>query len=456
MQKLSLSKQLAVVRLYLSAFSYDEIAARAQVSKGTVANIIADLKAGQFPVAGDVAEQLELLRELAGDLRRTKLTLGQAVTHIAIMSHLQELGIEPADVERWAAMCRELASQGMEAQLFVRAALYLQQLRESTGLSAQALEEKACSLEEKVARLEPLAQKLEGCPQALEQLEGQRQSLADEVSELGRQLDSLRKDVAQKEKREQELSHHVQDLEHRAQAADERLAAARGELKALAALGISLDELPGLFQRLAGVAHRHGIKPAALMGRLLHELEQLDAALGLETLVESKRAEMSRIEQDIVKAQQEQATLESLIKRLRQEQARLHAAISEEQKFVRKETRAIATIVRDATTELKRELKNSMAESLAEVGDLRNQALELGKELGRFEATIEANQWLQTLVALVKRDGSTTAKDARAVGLAVLRGMKGWMEQNQSQVSLPSGLTMRLNSIIEDLERWKT
>jgi predicted RNase H-like nuclease (RuvC/YqgF family) len=176
----------------------------------------------------------------------------------------------------------------------------------------------------------------------------------------------------------------------------------------------------------------------------------------LETLVESKRAEVSRIEKDTVKAQREQAALESVIKRLQREEAKLHAAITEEQKFVRKETQAVATIVRDAATELKHELKNSVAESLAEVRDFGNQALELGKELGRLEATIEANQWLQTLVALVKGDGSTTAKEVRAVGIPVLRGMRGWMEQNRSQVSLPSGLTMRLSSTIEDLERWKT
>ena len=48
MQKLSLRKQLAIVRLYLGGLSYDEIATKAAVSKGTVANVVADLKAGQI------------------------------------------------------------------------------------------------------------------------------------------------------------------------------------------------------------------------------------------------------------------------------------------------------------------------------------------------------------------------------------------------------------------------
>ena len=74
MEKLSLKKKLFVIRLYLEGLSYDEIAARASVGKGTVANIITDLKVGRFPEYGDLSEQMELIRELAVDLKRTRLT----------------------------------------------------------------------------------------------------------------------------------------------------------------------------------------------------------------------------------------------------------------------------------------------------------------------------------------------------------------------------------------------
>ena len=46
------------------------------VSKGTVANVVAELKAGRFPEAADVGEHIELLRELSLDLKRSKLTPG--------------------------------------------------------------------------------------------------------------------------------------------------------------------------------------------------------------------------------------------------------------------------------------------------------------------------------------------------------------------------------------------
>ena len=97
MEKLSLRKQLIIIKLFFDGLSYDEIAAKAGVSKDSVANVISDLKGGRFPEAGDVSEQIELLRELAINLRRSRLTPGRAAIGVAALSHLQEFGLEPAE-----------------------------------------------------------------------------------------------------------------------------------------------------------------------------------------------------------------------------------------------------------------------------------------------------------------------------------------------------------------------
>ena len=455
MEKLSLKKQLTIIRLYLSGLSYNEIVAKAGVSKGTVANVIADFKAGRVLDAHEPAEQLELLRQLATDLRRLKLVPGQALAGIAVISRLQELGVEPSELERWAAMCRELVPETTTAQAFVRATLTLQEVRENTGLSVEDLEEKMRGLKEEVERLEPLAQELRQCQQQLEELEKQREGLAGEVSQLEKRYEPLHKDITQKEKRTADLSSRVADMEQRAQAADERLAAARRELQVLAGLGLTVEDLTGFTQRLAMVAQRHSIEPGSLRDRLLHELEQLDAGMGLESVVKLRQRDLSEIEQAIAKAQREHVALDSALQQLRQQQASLHQAISEEETRVRKEMGAIARIAKETVAKLQQDLGDAMAQALVEVHKLTSEALKLGQEIGHYDAMVEANQWLETLVALAKGDGGASAKDVRTVGLTVLRGLNGWAHQNESQVSLPSGLTMRLNSTIEDLERWK-
>ncbi len=61
MEKLSLKKKLLVIKLYFEGLSYDEIAAKAGVGKGSVANVITELKARRFPEFGDLSEQNALL-----------------------------------------------------------------------------------------------------------------------------------------------------------------------------------------------------------------------------------------------------------------------------------------------------------------------------------------------------------------------------------------------------------
>jgi len=86
---------------------------------------------------------------------------------------------------------------------------------------------------------------------------------------------------------------------------------------------------------------------------------------------------------------------------------------------------------------------------------IRNQALELGQELGHFEATIEANEWLRSLLILVKGDGDVGATQVRAIGLSVLCGVQRWLSQNQKDIQLPYLLRTQVSAVVGQLEQWK-
>ena len=454
MEKLSLKKKLLVIRLYAEGLSYDEIAARASVSKGTVANVISELKAGRFPEVGDLPERLELLRELAIDLRRSRLTPVQAAVGVTVLSRLQELGVEPGEIEGLSALLRTLTVEGTDIQTFIRVALSLEEVRKHTGLSLDDLEKKALELTHEVERLEPLAQQVQEHHRRLEDLNNQRQSLVDEVSELERRLESLVPSVKAKEKRETALSHRVQEMEQRAQSADERLATARKDLQTLSGLGLTLDDLSGFTQRLCGVAQRHGIEPETIRERLLHELEQLGEGLGLEALAKTKQQELAKAQQALVKAQERLAALETATQQIRQEQATLRALMAEQRKQIKKETQAIILLARDTVTQLKKHLGDGVEEAVAQVHGLSNQALELGKELGHFEAAVQANQWLRELLELVRGDNSITSGQVRAIGLVVLRGISAWLNRHSNDTEPSPLLVDKIGATIEALERW--
>jgi len=452
MEKLSIKKEMSIIRLFLSGHSYQEIATKTGVSKGTVANVIAALKAGQFPEAQLPAEQIELLHELATDLHHLKLNLSQAIAGLAALSRLHDLGIEPADIQAWAAMCKHLASDQADPVSFVKAALYLEELLKSTGLSYQALAQKAQSLHLEVKHLEPIAQELKKCPVQLANLNKTKQGLTAEISHLENRYQPLSNDIALKEKREAELSHRVQELEQRAQAADERLAAAREALKTLAKLGLSPEDFPGFIQRIAAVAHKQGMQPVDLRDRLLQELEQLGKGLSLESLVQTKQKELASIKRDIAKASEKQAALESALQDLNQQKASLEAAVAENQMHVLQSVQALNTSVQEAAAKLKQDLQKGTSEALLEVQNIKNQALEVGQELGHFSGIIEANAWLRTLAALVKGDSTASPAEVRTVALAVVLGLRSYMQHQGTPSYL---LTTYLNNVIQELEQWK-
>jgi len=455
MEKLSLRKRLNIIHQYLEGMSYDEIATRSGVSKGSVANIITELKAGQILDIQGPAQQLDALRELSADLRRHHLTLGEAIVGISTFARLQELDVEPPDIQSWAAIFRELAPNESELKAFTHAALALQDIMKRTGLSFEALEEKAGALEKEVDRLEPVTEELRKCPQEIEELKKSKQMLVNEVDRLEKRYEPLRGSVTQLERREKTLTHRVSGLEEKAQDADEKIASARRDQKALAELGISPDELPGLVNRLAGIAQRHGIGSGELRDRLLNELEVLEAGLGLESSLESKREDLDEIECAIETARQEREALEHALQQLGDQQTALRKSISEEEKHIREEMEAITGIATGAVEKLVQDLEASVADAQLEMEKLRDASIELGQEMGKTEATIQANEWIRDLFALVNRDGTADASRIRVVTLSLMRSVNSWLDENQKDIEVPFWFRTQVNSMIQELLKWK-
>ena len=230
MERLSVKKRAAIVRQYLSGLSYDEIAAKGGVSKGTVANVVADLKAGRYPEAADVAEHIELLRELSLDLKRSKLTPGQCATGLTVLTRISECGLDPTDMDRWPLILKSAGSED-EAQEFIRVVHSIQEVQEKTGLSLDDLDNKVHELERKAADLEPMSDKLEDCKKQLAGLTGQRKELSSTVANLEEKHKLLTPRVKDLEKREKDFSRRITDMEPKARKAETTLSTLNGEMQ---------------------------------------------------------------------------------------------------------------------------------------------------------------------------------------------------------------------------------
>ena len=88
MPAISARKTMNVVRLYMKGHPHQYIADRAGVSKGTVANIIDDLREGRFNAIENLSDQIDGLREVAVELRKSGLSLSQAAMGLSASREL--------------------------------------------------------------------------------------------------------------------------------------------------------------------------------------------------------------------------------------------------------------------------------------------------------------------------------------------------------------------------------
>jgi hypothetical protein len=454
MERLSMKIKVAIIRHFLSGMPYDEIAAKHFVSKGTVANVITELKAGRFPEAADVVDQIELLRELSIDLRRSKLTPERCAIGLVVLTRINECGLDPADIGRWPLILKSATTED-EAQDLIELIYDIEDVRQRTGLSLEELDDKIHKLEGKAADLEPVSKQYEDCQKQLVELTKQRDDIAGMVASLDEKYKLLSPRVKDLEKREQYLSRRIKDMEARAEKAETTLAALSKEKQRLVEAGLPLEAVTEFSERVQSIAQRHHITPARLRERLLQELEKLDQGIGLENLIWGRQLELEKQERAIAAARQERESLKVVVASLRQEKASLEASIKITREKVSEEIEKIVPAARDAISRLEKELKRGHDEALVEVGRLKDETLEVGKDVGRYEQTLQANQWLTELLALAQGDESIEGKRVRVVVLLALRGAAAWFKCHSSESSKLSSLSYAAESLVRELEQWR-
>ena len=455
MERLTAKKKLAVVRLYFSGLSYDEIAARSRVSKGTVANVVAELRAGVIPEAADVGEHIELLRELSLDLKQSKLSPGQCAVGLILLTRISECGLDPADIDRWPVILKVVRNED-DAKEFVRLIYSIQEVQQRSGLSIEALDNKFHELEKKAGDLGPMSDKLKDCKKQLTELIRQRDELANSVAILEQKNELLTPQVKELERREQNLSRQIADMEPKVQKAETTLSTLKSELQKLKDIGLSFSELAEFHEKLQVIAQRHVIEPSDLRSRLLHELESLDKGLALETLIQGRQQEMDKMEQAIAKGKKEVETTRTVVDSLKQEKTNLAERKTDLREKVSREIAKIIPIATGTVKQLVQELQHGCNEALGEVRLLRDEAIEVGKEVGQYQAILQVNQWLNELLALVRGEENVEAQRVRVISLAVVRGIAGWLKQHNTNSITIASLSLATDKLIRDLEQWQT
>lgn len=257
------------------------------------------------------------------------------------------------------------------------------------------------------------------------------------------------------EKREGDLSRQLKDMEPRAEKAEATLTSLSKELQRLEDIGLPFEALAEFGQRIQSVAQRHHVTATELSDRLLQELESLDQGVGLEALIQSRQLQLEEQEQAIAKTKKELETAKAVVGSLKQEKTNLEASIKETRERVGREIAKIMPVAQDTIDRLAKELRRGFNEALTEVRRLRDEALEVGKEVGRYEGIVEANEWLNGLLGLVRGEESLEGKRVRVIMLPVLRGAAVWLKHNKRDNLLFSPMLSAAENLVRELEQWQ-
>ena len=456
MQELSANKKMKVMKLYLSGYSFNEVAKKAGVGRGSITNIISDLKEGLFPEISTIAEEIEQLRDLAISIKHSGLSPIQANIGLSVLEKLGSLGIEPTEIEKCHTLLQALSSPDKDLAVMAKSILAIEEVKQNTGLSLEELEAKVVSLRQESEQLAPISEEIEIRKKELAQLETNRNSLMGKIKELNDRDIILSGSVNSLEVKEVQLLNHTAELEERARAADKQLSEARRDLKALDKIGMSVQELNRFTVKLKEVSAHHDIKPEELYRRLLKELGMLDKGLNLGYKVKETKAQLEKVRNEIIKEQAEKEGLHSYLNQLISEKTKLEAQLAQYRKQLAHDISALSSASKETMREINDSLKSGIETCLSEINKLAEEALRVGKEVGKMEASIESSNWIKPLLSMVRGDNGLDDYQVRAIGLSVLRSILSWLNENRGQDIDLYLLINNMQSTITELEKWKS
>jgi predicted transcriptional regulator len=205
------SKKIEVVKLYFEGLSYDDIAKRTGVAKGSVAAIVETLRDGQFPQFEQLIEHLNELREMVVAFKKSQISSSEAIFLFVLVKKLTRLGVEPAYVESWIRMCKAVPEGEFSRIQIIQAASKLAKL-EQEGLSYEQTLENLRSSSIKLERLEGEVAELRTEKTELharkEELTQVNQHLEAESTRLQGRLNAMAVKEKEQENHLQELGDH--------------------------------------------------------------------------------------------------------------------------------------------------------------------------------------------------------------------------------------------------------
>jgi len=210
MKEITRTKRLEVAHYYLLGYTYKEIEEETGISHGSIANIVSELEDSDLNIPGTSFDQVNDLRQLSFDLKKSGFKPSQALLGITILKKLQELQITPEHLEAWSSLVKKLLPPDFPAEEFFESARRLHDLETSQGKSFETITE-----EYKIhcQRIEKLKGEVDSLSKAKSQLSNEIKPLSSQIEAFKREKERLENDVQIQTTKIQELKSRLKEAE---------------------------------------------------------------------------------------------------------------------------------------------------------------------------------------------------------------------------------------------------
>jgi hypothetical protein len=135
MQPITINKTLKIIKLWLAGLSYDEISQQTGVSKGKIHDVLQDLKNGLIPQVTTIQEDIDLIRDLAINLKHSNVSAVQASIGFSVLERLAALKLEPSQIEKVHTLLKALTPPDIDLVVMGKSILAIENVKAETGLS---------------------------------------------------------------------------------------------------------------------------------------------------------------------------------------------------------------------------------------------------------------------------------------------------------------------------------
>lgn len=442
MKELTEKKKLEVLTLFLEGYSYDQISTNSDVAKGTVVNVVNDLRAGRFPAFTDIADLVDGLRDLSVELRKRDIGVSEAALGLAFFSRLDEMGVTPEKLWLWASMCREMSPAGAPLQEFTAAVLELFKTTQETGQSYDSIVANYSHLRTESGSL---GEEVEGLRSAKKELEMTQATLTEDIQSLTEEKRVLERETTGLSVRHEALTKETTALEARCDGLKVGIAEleARSSIlspvvERLNALGFSQNELETLRAKLEDLASSEGLSFEELRERFFEELSAYGATLGFEKRKKELQGEVS--------------TLETQVESLQKATARLGLPLRE----VEEAMRSLASLKRKGIMpSMIASCQRVLSQAEIEPDELEREVLELGGLKKVITSHSEALRYLKEEEAQHTKVVDTLRTEEAGIK-ATIQELTEWGQRviDQAQEKALAAVEEATQGMAEDIREW--